>query len=573
MNDKIYDTIMKNKKTMLFTAILFALIATIPASINDIYIDRDLSFHVYRVQEMAANIKQGVWLPAIQSNNIYGYGYLTDIFYPNLFLYPAALLTLLVKNPLTAFKIWLYCFNLISVFVTYFLISKNTNDKRFSMYFAIFYILFPYKMLNFYFYGFLGEYFAYLFLPFVYIGLLKLFKENKWCLLTIGMIGIVYTHLITLLLASIFIFIYCIVNIKKIIANMKIILNLLKAAVVTCIVSSGFLIPFLQYMKSDYYKFNVNADKSGIISYGLFNLPLVLEIIIQILIIIGLLWSYKKYSKKIHEKFQLPYLVIQSAFIVLYCFVMTTKIFPWEIFEHVPYIRNIQFTLRIIRLISPLFVYIMVDAVVHIKNLGEIVLYVCLGSIVICMLQTGPIADALNLSKTERNYTSINIEDFEYGQKGTYCDIIAGEYLPADFAANKQSMFHIQAKDLLDNDGITIYGKAESYKLIKDNSLKTKLIIKCKEKIDIMVPLTYYKNYIAYYDNGETINITKKDGKLCLTDVNTGNITIEYAIDNTQKITALISIISGIMFGIYMFFIRKNNVYKRLILCYNWYIK
>ena len=87
MKDRLYDKITKNKLWFIAAIIFAALVASFPGFLTSTYIGKDLTFHAYRIQEMATNIKQGVWLPAVQSNNILGYGYLVGIFYPNLFLY------------------------------------------------------------------------------------------------------------------------------------------------------------------------------------------------------------------------------------------------------------------------------------------------------------------------------------------------------------------------------------------------------------------------------------------------------------------------------------------------------
>ena len=84
----MFEKVSNNKMYIFLTSVLIAFLSMFPSTINSIFVDSDLTFHIYRIQEITSNIiNDGIWLPALQGNNLLGYGYLVDIFYPSTFIY------------------------------------------------------------------------------------------------------------------------------------------------------------------------------------------------------------------------------------------------------------------------------------------------------------------------------------------------------------------------------------------------------------------------------------------------------------------------------------------------------
>jgi hypothetical protein len=550
----MFEKISNNKKLIFLLSILISFISVFPSTINYIYINSDLTFHIYRIQEMTNNIiNDGIWLPALQGNNMFGYGYLVDIFYPNAFLYPAALLNIFIKNPLTSFKILIFIYTIFTFYIAYFSCKTTSKHNLFSLYFAIFYSLYSYRILGLYINGFFGEFLAYAFLPLVIFGIHRLFKENKWIMLTVGMIGILYAHLISVLLASIYIAIYIIVNIKKIIKNKYIIINLIKTTLITIVIGLGFLLPFINYMLSDNFKFNINAKIGGIISYGLLELPLILEIILQIILIYLCFYFYKKFSKKQNNE------IIKCYIICFYSFLAITKIFPWELFEHILFVKNIQFSIRILNFISPIIVLLFSELALVIKEMDKIF---TISFIAIIITYCSLTLYSMN-NDSSNHYNEIHKEHKNY-QENTFMDIIAGEYIPSSFSVNNKDFFSINNNDLLDFNKIITNKNIESYDFKNNNTLTSYLNIETKEPVDISFPLTYYKNYKAYLNNKE-INVYEIDGRVYLKNVTSGEVIIKYEISNLQVISALISLVSSLLFLIYIFknlFTKNENCGK-----------
>ena len=206
--DKLYDLICSKKHGVIISFFLIAILSTLPLMADDYITSNDMTFHMYRISEITENLKHGILLPSVQSNNIFGYGYLVDIFYPSLFLYPAAFLGLCGINPIVGLKITFFLCNLFTPIISYKSASSTISNRKFCFYFAVMYSLFPYRILNALVNGFLGEFIATTFLPLVFFGCYKILKEKKWAMLAWGMIGLLYSHLITLLLAACYVFLF-----------------------------------------------------------------------------------------------------------------------------------------------------------------------------------------------------------------------------------------------------------------------------------------------------------------------------------------------------------------------------
>lgn len=512
--------------TFILTMFAIALVATLPSLIPKIYIDSDLTFHIRRIQEICNNMKEGVFLPAVQGHNMFGFGYLVEIFYPSAFLYIGAFLNF-IFNPMQSFQILIFIINIATFLISYY--CTKEKEQKFAFLFAIVYTIFPYKILNIYFNGFIGEFFSYMFLPLVIFGTEKLFKENKWKMLAAGMTGILYSHLITLLLCSGYIFIYYVINIKEI--NKTRIINLIKATIATVLMGLGFLIPFIDMYTSDIYKLKLNAELSKIIMIGNFNIPIIIKVLIQIVFIIGIYFIYKKYKEKIND---LKYILI-----IIYALNMITCLFPWELFCYVPFMQNIQFSTRIIPLLLPITVYLLVKLMMSIKDMDKTIIAFCLSFIPLILTLT------MQVNYDEQKIYSKN--EFEYFKENTFMDIVAGEYVPASFSLENKEIMNITAEDLLNNN-YPRFTENTNYTIIEETGLSTKINIETNNKTNVLLPKTYYKNYKAYLNNKE-IPIQEKDGQIYIENIFSGELILKYEISTLQEISALFSIgFTGLFF-------------------------
>lgn len=163
----------------------------------------DWSFHAARVEEIFQNLRSGQWLTTISARTFQGTGVGSFLFYPTPLLYLWAGLRFFT-TPLTAFILWLGLLIWSGFTLSFFCLFRLTKNYRQALLFTLVYNLLPYRLLlgmnNFA----LAEFVATLFLPLVFLGFYQILvgKTSDWPLLALGMTLVLYTHLLTAVLAT-----------------------------------------------------------------------------------------------------------------------------------------------------------------------------------------------------------------------------------------------------------------------------------------------------------------------------------------------------------------------------------
>lgn len=167
---------------------------------------------VARVFEMGKSLKDGMFPVRWVSDLGYGYGYPIFNFYSPLPYYIGGFLTLFGFDALIATKLVFLIGILISGVSMYFLI-KNFFGEIPSVVSSVIYVYFPYHAINIYIRGDLDEFYAYAFLPLVFLGFYKLFKNDNfsfrknfnWIILTGAFLALVaLSHNLTFFMLIIF---------------------------------------------------------------------------------------------------------------------------------------------------------------------------------------------------------------------------------------------------------------------------------------------------------------------------------------------------------------------------------
>ncbi len=183
-----------------------------------------------------------VWKSPINFTTNGGTGQLINTFYPWLTYYPIFIIYKLTQS---VFVAWM-SFQLLVRFVTcllsfYGLRLLKYSDKQ-VMIFSTFYLFSGYFLHNSYYRAAVGETLAMIFLPLVFVGvrLITFGDYKKWWILTLGMLGLVYSHVLSVLLVSVGIF-FAVVTSFWIWDNKKErVLGFLKATLVTLSMSLAF---------------------------------------------------------------------------------------------------------------------------------------------------------------------------------------------------------------------------------------------------------------------------------------------------------------------------------------------
>ena len=175
MTEKIYKKITENKKNTIIFIIILTLIASLPVFIfPGIKKSDDLLFHLSRICAIKDNIKN------LQFNGVYPgyfneYGYGNGLFYPDIFLYIPALLNLIGINIIISYKIFLIIINFFTISAIFITIKNISNNKYATILGSIIYAFAPYRLVDMYERGALGETLAFIFIPLIIYGMYDLF--------------------------------------------------------------------------------------------------------------------------------------------------------------------------------------------------------------------------------------------------------------------------------------------------------------------------------------------------------------------------------------------------------------
>ena len=190
---------MKKLTTIWF---LFALVLICLGTLMPLFHSGFFAFHdntqVERVYEMATVLSDKIfpvrWVPDLG----YGYGYPIFNFYAPLPYYIGGLLNLIGFSVLIATKLMFGVGIIISSISMFFLARKFFGNVP-AVVASVVYSYFPYHAVNIYVRGAVDEFFAYAFLPLLFLGLFRLLELKKDKLVS-------QTNLITVLLISIGVF-------------------------------------------------------------------------------------------------------------------------------------------------------------------------------------------------------------------------------------------------------------------------------------------------------------------------------------------------------------------------------
>ncbi len=159
---------------------------------------------VARVHEMAKGLSDGM-LPVRWSADLgYGYGYPIFNFYDPLPYYVGAVVEIIGLNALLATKIMMALGVMLAGVSMYFL-AKEFWGELGGILSALFYMYAPYHALDIYVRGDVAEFWAFAFVPLVFLGLWKIYKEQKWRYVSLSSIAfalIIVSHNLTAMMIS-----------------------------------------------------------------------------------------------------------------------------------------------------------------------------------------------------------------------------------------------------------------------------------------------------------------------------------------------------------------------------------
>lgn len=248
INKLKHSVIIKNI-TIILSFILLAIFSyMLLINTHSILGEGDIAFHFRRIIELRDSIIHYNFFPLFSFNQYHGSAVM--MLYPYMNLYPIALLAIIIKSKIFLLYLY-YIINASLLLLISFYSSYSTNKSFYISYlFSVIYglssICFVEGLDDF------GEITSYACLPLVIFGCIAWIRNNKYIELSIGLMLIIFSHVLMAILSLMFIFIWIISNISKI--NKYRIISLIKFVLLTICITSIVWIPVIKFrLGSDIY--------------------------------------------------------------------------------------------------------------------------------------------------------------------------------------------------------------------------------------------------------------------------------------------------------------------------------
>jgi hypothetical protein len=515
----------------------------------------DYRFHQNRIEGLAASIKNGLFAPTINYYFIGGYGYASSLFYPDFYLYFPALLRVLGVPLVFSFISFAIAINFGTFLITYLAGRYLDLPKRNSYLFSMLYTLSIYRLQDLINRQAIGELLALSFFPLVLAGLYLIKKgaKNRWLILTIAMTGIGLAHFISLEMVSIFIVFYIVANMKAFFKKDAII-ALSKAAGLTVLFLSFYLLPVLEQMQ--HQVFQVTSNPLTLISERSYPLKDVLwnslksnvfhgkTANIGTILLVGLvIYTVAMFRKKAQHR--------DITLITLLLMFMVTNLFPWKLFDQTP-LNTIQFPWRFFAIISLLIAYLIAADDLKLFNRRPLLLF---GTGLFILVNMYAYQFMCLQTQQHRILTYQ-----QYNKTNSYYIGAGHEYLPEEMdydyvKAHKDRQLTYNSKEV-----------AIKNQKFQFSSISFDYSVPLNQKAVVTVPFVYYYGYqVEQTVKGKTVShpavINPQNGFAEVTVQGQGRATITYQRTAIQKYSAVLSFVSIAGYAFYK--IRKTKSFKK----------
>ncbi|APX73175.1 YfhO family protein [Companilactobacillus allii] len=515
---------------LLFLFISIALIGIIDWHYGYVFATGDFHYHLDRIETLASSIKHLNFWPKVDGHFIGGYGYASSLFYPDLFLYPAALLRVIGATPVFSYLFTLVMINFVTLWIGFIAGKRMSLSPNKALLFTLIYTFNAYRLQTLFSRQDLGELMGAMFFPLVLSELINLKRGNvkQWYVLAFAMIGISCSHTISLFMIIVFASLFVLLNIR-IFWNKKRILAIVKAAGLTIGISAAVYLPILEQMQGQKYALTTDPlikvtneilPMKNLILNSLTNQVFHANTVnLGAIIFLGLA-VYAIYNL-IHRR------NLDLTLIALVFFIACTNLFPWGIFSHSIF-AMIQFPWRFFSVISLIVAYLLANDDLNLfRNQYVIYGFVALLSIVTAGLSQQTLAESPDKLESYQQFNKV--DSFFIG---------AGhEYLPSE----------VSYPEVLDHkDRLIKYNKSNVK--ISNSTINRQYIAfnfnTHGKTSKVQLPLIYYKGYQSevYGNTGSsTTPRISSNGLTTIELVGSGTVKVQYENTFIQKFSLMVS--------------------------------
>lgn len=540
----------KAKNNIKFILIMLALtiFASYPYLPEGTVFAHDLCYHLARIMSTSNELSNGIFPVFIHSELLDGFGYGNSLFYPELFLYIAIFFIKLGMGVLFSYKLMLMIITFATFIITFYSAYTISKSRKISWITTLLYTMSLYRFVDVYARGALGEILSFTFLPLILAGFYDIVwgENKKWYLICFALFGIMNSHILSFAMSVILIIILCIINCCKILKDKNKMINIFLAGCISILLISSYMFTYIEQKASD--KLNVDVHQNSADSlkdnasgiqeafwnelkntddYTTRSIGLLL-----LILPISLFMIKNKKDKKEYNFFLQLYILGMAVW------GMSLNLFPWE---KCGFLNIIQFPYRLNMISTLLLSFVSGYGIINAFENKEDVFKIL---VLIIVFVAGK-----HLSEVKINAHAINFEILMSGPL-----VANGEYKPIGFSNEDKEVYNLNSPE----EKIHYEKKGSKITFNYENS---------EEKLELHIPLTYYKGYVANLEkeDGEIIKlkVKKDEGNAHLTIYNeeivTGKITVEYKMTIIQKIGYIISIITFIALVQYIILVNKKE--------------
>lgn len=552
----------------------FGLLASMPLFSDFIMEGDDLGYHVARINAIYKGLKAGELPVYLGSSQMGGFGMLSGTMYPQLFLYPVALLRFFRISLMMCYKLLVAGINIGSAFTAYYAAKSICKSAMIGFWASVFYTFSIYRLTNVYFRAALGESLAMVFLPLVIWGIYEVLWGNfkKWYILAFGVGGVLQSHVLSAEMCVFFLgmetVVWLICRKRRNLFGRRFLAGI-KAVVMTILVNAFFLIPFLFFAGEDLQCFHMPNQLSETALYfsqmfSLFadaqgsdlklgstagEMPHTIGAVLLLGAILMCVESFKERDKS--PEMQVGQRCLLYGMIALF---MSSWLFPWERLQNTEWlysvITSLQFAWRFLGPASALLsVSAAVGAVHFVKRVPDCKwLYGVCAVLVICGTSyffgmKGAVSEQYN-------------QKMEFNGAG-YTDSM---YMYSDGESFKALHLNYERSD---SYIVTKYGTEVEYSDFRRKGMQLMVTVNSSEHTEdyLLFPFYYYPGYVVFVD-GEPVEILAIDNRVaCKLPIDTADIKVYYRGMPSFAVANFVSVltIAGIIIYNVVIVIRKNR--------------
>ena len=529
-----------------------AVIMNFPVFYGYLWMGVDMRPHLMRIDGVGRCIDAHRIPTLIYPNYCNSYGELSCI-YPDKFLYIPGFLRSMGVSLISSYCTIHVIVNVATLVIMYKCVRYITGKGNAALVSAVMYAFIPYRV-----YVMcgasqtLGNGLAMAFIPLVFTGMYDILflKGRRWYLLAIGMASIICSHVLSAVLAAVvcgitFVF-YILVMIltrKRITAD--VVKGLLLATVTCVVLCLSTLTPFVYYMKKglNVEKMSVNFLESiqslssdFLSENGIFHIMVLIVTVVMII-------RFRKAKVRFTDPYPIYGLFMLIAGFVL--FIMTTRLFPWELFAGIQFIYSklcmLQFAERFMLAgCAALSIGFGMLYDLYSDCVGETDIYKRFFAAILIVFAV------IGCSETYRGIAACDMLIPDRMSGNIYYKQIG--YLPP---GSQVDYYVSSVPNLGEWDGV------EHVSYVKDGTHLQYIYKNPVEGNYIEFPLFYYDGYLAADETGEVLPIKVSDHNRIVVDMATGPdqhlIDVSYNVNPIFYVAAVISLLATIVLYIYIF--------------------